>query len=121
MKKYFLLLILFLISSCGTSSEDINEIATFPRYGSYCGLDRPAVGENPPAIDEVDAACKNHDACYATKGSFDVSCDTILITELKLITPKTEQAKLARKWIISYFRNSPQKNLIELDLDKIKL
>lgn len=135
MKKYLLLLAPLLIASCGTSSSDkkttastiqnietsstVQDITTFPKYGNYCGLNRPAMGENPKAIDEVDTACKNHDECYAKSGSFNIACDTMLIAELKNISPKTEPEKIARKSIISYFRNSPQKNLMEIKMDEI--
>jgi len=124
MKKKFLLLAPLLIASCGSSSSEVKmnvkNAATFPQYGNYCGLDRPKAGEKPTTIDEVDSACKDHDACYDQKGSFNATCDAALITELKNITPKTEPEKVARKLIISYFRNSPQKELMAIDFGKIK-
>ncbi|MCE3254664.1 MAG: exported protein of unknown function [Rickettsiaceae bacterium] len=124
MKKCFLLLLPLLINSCGSSSEEIEanarEVATFPRYGNYCGYDRPTNGEMPKPTDEVDAACKNHDACYDKQGTFNVDCDTALITELKNMSPKTEPEKVARKLIISYFRNSPQKHLMKINFNEIK-
>jgi hypothetical protein len=121
MKKYLLLLTTLCIQSCSTSSDDIKKIAEFPKYGNYCGLDRPSNGEAPTTIDEVDLACKNHDSCYTNKGSFNLTCDTILIAELKGITPKNEIEKVARKSIISFFRNSPQKKLMEINLDNMKM
>lgn len=124
MKKVFLLLVPFFMAGCGSDSDvksDIKDFATFPQYGNYCGLDRPAVGEKPTPIDATDAACKNHDACYQQKGSFNTVCDTTLIPELKNISPQTEPEKIARKSIISYFRHSPQKELMEINFDNIKL
>lgn len=121
MKIFYLVIITLLVSSCGISSKDVENVVTFPRYGNYCGLDRPSVGETPVEIDEVDLACKNHDACYDQKGSFNIGCDTSLIAELKNISPKSEKERIARKWIISYFRNSPQKDLMDINFDDIKL
>ena len=120
MKKIFLLLAPLLINSCGSSSDiksDAREIANIPQYGNYCGLNRPTNGEMPTPTDEVDAACKNHDMCYTEKKSFNVSCDAALITELKNISPKTESEKVARKLIILYFKNSPQRNLMAINFD----
>lgn len=124
MKKYFLLLLPLLVSNCGSSSEvkaDAMEIAAFPRYGNYCGFDRPSNGEMPKPTDEVDAACKNHDACYDKQGTLNVSCDTDLITELKNISPKTEPERVARKLIISYFRHSPRNEFMKINFDEINL
>ena len=118
MKKSFLLIMPILVTGCGASSE-VHKVATFPKYGNYCGLDRPATGENPSPTDDVDAACKNHDKCYVEKGDFNLICDTTLIAELKSLTPKNEIEKIARKSIISYFRNSPQKKLMEINLDNM--
>lgn len=122
-KNLFLFLSILTLTNCSSDDDSlpIKEVATFPRYGNYCGLDRPQVGEAPIPVDEVDGACMNHDRCYADKGPENVTmCDTMLITELKNITPKTEPEKVARKSIISYFRNSPQKTLMEINLDEIK-
>ncbi len=124
MKKCFLLLLPLIVSSCGSSSEvkeNVNEVVTFPRYGNYCGYERPTNGEMPKPTDEVDAACKNHDACYDKQGTLNINCDTALITELKNVSPKTEPERLARKLIISFFRHSPQKELMNINFDEIKL
>jgi len=127
MKKAFLFLILISLANCGGSAkEDIDansnlrNLAEFPRYGNYCGWDRPAAGETPEPVDKTDEACKNHDLCYGQKGTFNITCDTMLIVELKNITPQTEVEKLARKSIISYFRNSPQRKLMEIDFDEME-
>ncbi len=122
MKKHFLLLAPILMIGCKSSDIESNarKAITFPKYGNYCGYDYPQ-GQQPgiSPIDEVDTACKNHDECYTQKGQFNSVCDTTLIAELKNLTPKTEPERLARKLIISYFRNSPQKHLMEINLDEI--
>jgi Phospholipase A2 len=123
MNKYSKIITAFFapILITGCSSSDVKNVATFPKYGNYCGLDRPANKELPETIDKVDLACKNHDKCYDERGDFNVVCDTTLIAELKNMTPETEPERIARKLIISYFRNSPQKHLMEINLDDIKL
>lgn len=117
MKKYFSLLLLAL-TAC--SSQDAQEVAIFPRYGNYCGYQNPAANETPTPLGEVDNACKNHDTCYSQRGNLNTICDTTLIAEIKNIKPKNEPEKLARKLIISYFRNSLKKELIEINFDQIK-
>lgn len=126
MKKTLLFLTVLSLASCGgdpkvdiNANSDLKNLAEFPKYGNYCGLSRPAAGETPSSIDAVDAACKNHDLCYTQKGNFNLTCDTMIIVELKNITPKTEPEKVARKSIISYFRNSPQKKLMEVNMDNM--
>jgi len=117
MKKYLFLLAAFTLANC--SSDDFHEAVTFPRYGNYCGYDRPAANETPETLDDVDTACKRHDECYTQRGKFNTVCDTTLIADLKTIKPDNEPERAARKAIISYFRNSPQKELMEINLDKL--
>ena len=53
----------------------------FPVYRNYCG---PFYGgeDNGTPIDALDAACKNHDICYAREGYFNCQCDQDLIDEI---------------------------------------
>lgn len=119
MKKRVLLLIIFLITNCTVSYYTIRNknMPIFPKYGNYCGFDRPLYGMNPIAVDQLDLACENHDKCYKIKSAFNINCDIALIAELKNMTPKTDPENVARESIISYFKNSPQKKLMEINLD----
>ena len=107
MNKIAILIILsFTISACTAGDK---QIATeFPIYGNWCGPNYPKAG-NPSPIDRTDLACKNHDLCYAKNGYFNAKCDNDLIAYLKSFTPNNPIEEIARKAIISYFRNSPKR------------
>lgn len=106
MKKIiFLPFILFYLFGCSaTKKSNINTEYSFPIYGNYCGPLYPPKGTNPIALDEVDSACKNHDKCYDDLGYFNKNCDLQIIQELKIINPKSENEKLAKKLLIFYFQ-----------------
>lgn len=62
--------------------------------GHYCGLGwgftledvrSGRIKEMPAAIDAIDAACKNHDQCYADSGYFSIDCNRKLISELTTV------------------------------------
>jgi hypothetical protein len=62
-------------------------ISQLPVHGSFCG---PGWPRTLPAaefaalepIDDVDAVCKAHDACYIERGYFEEECDEALIDAL---------------------------------------
>lgn len=53
--------------------------STWPRYGNWCGKGHSGPGA---PVDAVDAACKNHDNCYARVGFGDCGCDRTLAAEV---------------------------------------
>ncbi len=107
MKKFFFLVVFFsFIFSCSGKKISQNSELSFPVYGNYCGPLYPAKGSNPTPIDSTDITCKNHDKCYNDFGYFNKNCDLKIIEELKLVTPKTESEKLARKLLIFYFQET---------------
>jgi RHS repeat-associated protein len=96
-----------------------------PWYGNYCGP-----GNNPgEPIDELDKACKDHDACYDRYGlsGGDViippagtrcwkpkdQCDDDLCERARQFVPKTLKARAARAAVIYIFCDSWQ-NIPEL-------
>ncbi|RUP50047.1 hypothetical protein BC936DRAFT_140556 [Jimgerdemannia flammicorona] len=54
-------------------------------YGNWCGPGRPASGQNPPAKDDFDAACRTHDKCYGQYGYFNCKCDSELTINLSRV------------------------------------
>jgi hypothetical protein len=105
--KIFVTLLTLFISSCAIFSNK-ETAGEFPIYGNWCGPDHPKAGTNPDPIDRTDLACKHHDLCYDQNGYLNASCDEQLIVELKSFIPDNEIESLARKAIISYFKNSPK-------------
>jgi hypothetical protein len=55
-------------ASCAAQASKEGE----PMHGNFCGRGK-AGGETP--IDELDAACMRHDACYDLRGPGDCACD----------------------------------------------
>ena len=53
-----------------------------PVYGNWCGKDYPHAGEDPPAVDRWDAACRSHDRCIVAGKSKDL-CDRLFVAELE--------------------------------------
>lgn len=86
------------------------EGVSMPLYGNWCGLGYPKTGENPPALDLVDQACKQHDLCYEQRGQFSCSCDVELNEEiayqLYLDSYTPNQEKLAKQ-LHRYFSVAP--------------
>jgi len=65
---------------------DTKKEGGMPLHGNFCGNNVPTIEEEDMAkridilksiepIDEIDAACKRHDICYAEKGYFNDECD----------------------------------------------
>lgn len=62
---------------------------TFPVYGNHCGPGHGSPLE--PAIDEVDAICKEHDICYIGWSLFDgqlCTCDIQFVAMLSNLLPR---------------------------------
>jgi len=78
LKKTFFILLSFSLLSCASRQAPRQESGMFdmPIYGNWCGLNYPAdpsIAAEP--IDDLDAACKQHDICYESRGMYDCSCD----------------------------------------------
>lgn len=79
------LLVLLALQGCATSPRNAATAGDMAVYGNWCGPGHPRAGTNPPAIDEVDAACRKHDFCYAEKKYFACECDNRLLADLATI------------------------------------
>ena len=55
---------------------------SLPVYGNYCGVGHGDPTGNTPPIDAVDAACREHDLCYARLGTFDSRCDQAFVESM---------------------------------------
>ena len=73
----------------GTGTVIIENISepdsrSYAVYGNWCGPNHPRDINNAlDPVDRLDAACMNHDICYAKKGYLDCDCDQTLNTEIK--------------------------------------
>ena len=56
-----------------------------PYYGNWCGLGYPKKGENPPAVDNWDRACRAHDQCYASQVDRE-KCDRQFVAKLERLS-----------------------------------
>jgi len=108
MKKIIITFVIFkyLLGCSGIKNSRENTEYTFPIYGNYCGPLHPPIGTNPLPLDNVDYACKNHDKCYDVLGFFNKNCDLKIIEELKIVNPRSENEKLAKKLLIFYFQEN---------------
>lgn len=67
-------------------------ICIFPGY-NWCG---PGCSGPGAPINDVDAACKQHDECYRKTGDY-CECDRIFLEQLKSkINPHTQKGRQAR-------------------------
>ncbi len=107
MKTSIALITIFFICSCAIFSNK-DTAGEFPIYGNWCGPDHPKANTNPAPIDRTDSACQHHDKCYETNSYLNKQCDENLITELKGFIPDNPIEAVARKAIISYFKESPK-------------
>ena len=48
---------------------------SLPFYGNYCGRGHGDPAYRTPPVDAVDAACREHNRCYALLGDYDEGCD----------------------------------------------
>lgn len=63
---------------------------SMPVYGNYCGMGHGDPTGKTPAIDAVDAVCREHDMCYESLGDFDRRCDLELIGSMPDAIARTE-------------------------------
>lgn len=61
-----------------SSALDKSSRGLFPIYGNWCGPTHPKPGFRPPAINKLDALCKEHDDCYARNAYNYCACDNRL-------------------------------------------
>ncbi|MGH8580214.1 MAG: hypothetical protein ACREVK_08890 [Gammaproteobacteria bacterium] len=113
--RYYFLVFLVTVTLYGCASTPRLE---FPYYGNFCGPGHPRVDgiealekikpiEKP--IDDVDAACQQHDLCYARKGRQNEMCDELLERELDHRSLSPACASLAldiKNWFRSAHPNS---------------
>jgi hypothetical protein len=59
-----------------------SRLLSLPVYGNYCGRGHGDRTGNTPPVDAVDAACREHDLCYARLGDFDGRCDRALVESM---------------------------------------
>jgi hypothetical protein len=59
-----------------------SQLLRLPVYGNYCGRGHGDPTGNKPPVDAVDAACREHDLCYARLGDFDGRCDRDLVESM---------------------------------------
>ncbi len=78
---------------------------SFPFCGNWCGPGHPRDGENPPAVDMLDAVCRLHDLCYNKYGNKSCKCDQMLLDAISISRPVTQMSKLEYA-IMAYFGNS---------------
>ena len=91
-----------------SAARDITPQLSLPIYGNYCGPGHgDPTGATPP-IDAVDAACRAHDRCYASRGYFDCQCDRNLIASMRgaIASTSTTAGKLAGTAVMTYFANT---------------
>ena len=74
------LLMLPLVGCAATGFAGLKDCA--PVYGNWCGKNYPHKGENPPAVDKWDAACRSHDRCYENGTKKDL-CDRRFVATLE--------------------------------------
>lgn len=76
-----------------------------PVYGNYCGMGHGDPTGETPAIDAVDAVCREHDMCYESLGGFDRRCDLELIGSMPDAIARTESplGKRAGALTLLYF------------------
>ncbi|HEV2742239.1 MAG TPA: hypothetical protein VGV91_03695 [Rubrobacter sp.] len=85
---------------------------SLPVYGNYCGLGHGDPTGNTPPIDAVDAACREHDLCYARLGDFDGRCDKDFVESMPSAIASTPSpaGKHAGLLALLYF-SSVERNL----------
>jgi hypothetical protein len=74
-----------------------------PVYGNWCGPGHPRAGDNPPPVDEFDAACMRHDYCTASPVNSDV-CDVNFVQELRFLAGKYQYLPKPLQWAEYLFR-----------------
>lgn len=85
-------------------------------YGNYCG---PGNRGGEP-IDDIDAACQQHDMCYHYNQRHDQKCDARFIRELRrlLLTKLTFKQRYHATIMYRYFLNRMRKRGIDLNRER---
>jgi hypothetical protein len=68
-------------------------------HGNYCG--RGQRGEGLPPIDDLDAACMRHDACYDAAGRPSCACDAALKREASVVADSESASLEVRRRALS--------------------
>ena len=78
---------------------------SLPFYGNYCGRGHGDPTFNTPPVDAVDAACREHNRCYALLGDFDEGCDRDFVEILPTAIAETPspEGKNAGLLALAYF------------------
>lgn len=129
MKLLKIICYVLLLSACaspGLNKQESNKqdrkrlVEYLPVYGNWCGLDHPKnftqlsqltqLSLFAKPVDEIDAACKAHDACYVEKGMFSCECDYALWKSMSDFLQQTDIPKKQNSYakvIWRYFYVSP--------------
>lgn len=78
---------------------------SLPFYGNYCGPGHGDPTYRTPPVDAVDAACREHNRCYALLGGFDEGCDRNFAKILPTAITETpsQEGKNAGLIALAYF------------------
>jgi hypothetical protein len=78
---------------------------SLPFYGNYCGRGHGDPNFEAPPVDAVDAACREHNRCYALLGDFDERCDRNFVEILPAAISETpsQEGKNAGLLALAYF------------------
>jgi len=96
----------------------IQSVAAF-EYGNWCGPYHPKnPSEDPEPINEVDAACRNHDLAMAAKGSLSGEADAAMVTELVelLNSGRLSTDEFAAAVVIATYMNGQQQVTVYQDV-----
>ncbi|HEV2743424.1 MAG TPA: hypothetical protein VGV91_09730 [Rubrobacter sp.] len=76
-----------------------------PFYGNYCGRGHGDPTYQTPPVDAVDAACREHNRCYALLGDYDEGCDRDFVEILPTAISETpsQAGKNAGLLALAYF------------------
>ncbi len=61
----------FMSGNSGSAKESLGGLSDLLNYGNWCGPDNTKDDPNYPAIDKIDAACREHDLCLKNLGYHD--------------------------------------------------
>lgn len=68
-------------------------------HGNYCGAGQR--GEGLPPIDDLDAACQRHDACFDAAASRSCACNAVLKREAAAVSERPRVALEVRRRALS--------------------
>ena len=78
---------------------------SLPFYGNYCGRGHGDPTYRTPPVDAVDAACREHNRCYALLGDYNEGCDRDFVELLPTAIAETpsQEGKNAGLLALAYF------------------